>query len=67
MKTLSSQVRATVSGLPRDAEAPRLIAEGLSASTEIKLPVDQRIAGLQEILHAEAERVGATVYRRNGG
>ena len=49
--------------------APLLIVEVLSPSTDrddvfIKLPAYQRIARLQEILYVEAERVGATVYRR---
>jgi Uma2 family endonuclease len=50
---------------------PLLIVEVLSPSTErddvfIKLPAYRRIAGLQEILYVESERVGATVYRRTG-
>jgi Uma2 family endonuclease len=50
-------------------QQPLLIVEILSPGTErddvfIKLPAYQRIAGLQEILYIETERVGAMVYRR---
>lgn len=51
------------------AAEPVLVVEILSPSTErddvfVKLPAYQRIAGLQEIIYVETERVGATVYRR---
>jgi Uma2 family endonuclease len=53
------------------AEEPLLIVEVLSPSTDrddvfTKLPAYQRIASLREILYVETERIGATVYRRNG-
>ena len=51
------------------AAEPLLIVEILSPSTErddhfVKLPQYQAIPSLQEILHVESERIGATVYRR---
>ena len=54
------------------AEEPLLIVEVLSPSTDrddvlTKLPAYQRVASLREILYIETERIGATVYRRNGG
>jgi len=50
-------------------QKPLLIVEILSPSTDrddvfIKLPSYQSIAGLEEILYVETERIGATVYRR---
>ncbi len=51
---------------------PLLIVEVLSPSTDrddvfLKLPAHQRIPSLHEILYIETERMGATVYRRDGG
>ncbi|HXC13048.1 MAG TPA: Uma2 family endonuclease [Stellaceae bacterium] len=67
----------TVSCAPLDRDVrgivsePLLIVEVLSPSTErddvfVKLPAYQSIASLQEILYVETERIGATVYRRDG-
>ena len=52
-------------------QEPLLIVEILSPGTDrddvfVKLPAYQRIPSLQEILYVETERVGATVYRRDG-
>ncbi|HUC69795.1 MAG TPA: Uma2 family endonuclease [Stellaceae bacterium] len=62
---------------PRDdrrgiVDQPLLIVEILSPGTDrddvfVKLPAYQRIASLREILYVETERMGATVYRRDGG
>jgi Uma2 family endonuclease len=67
----------TVSCAPLDRDLrgivsePLLIVEVLSPSTDrddvfVKLPAYQSIASLQEILYVETERIGATVYRRDG-
>ena len=58
-------------GLITYYQDPLLIVEILSPSTDrddvfVKLPAYQRVAGLQEILYVETERIGATVYRRAG-
>jgi Uma2 family endonuclease len=52
-------------------QEPLLIVEIMSAGTDrddvfVKLPAYQRIPSLQEILYVETERIGATVYRRDG-
>lgn len=52
-------------------EEPLLIVEILSPGTErddvfVKLPAYRRIAGLEEILYVETDRLGAMVYRRDG-
>jgi Uma2 family endonuclease len=49
-----------------------LIVEILSPGTDrddvfVKLPAYQRIASLRGILYVETERMGAAVYRRDGG